>query len=701
MASNQRNGAACLHNDRRWASSGPPVRSGTPGACYQRAFWGLAADYSIQLKGRQSMRLSNGGTAVIWAGWVFLCLLGTGCGDTDSAKTADPDGSGAPAATASTDHAPSLNGVELKELPDGSFAPTTVIPVSVSSAKATQADRLASKREAHADDWKSEVANADVAAQLKELKKLIEAVSQGKPLQSQGLVSAGFVGTSLRPQQLDMTKLAEGIGVRTASAAGGEVAQEYRGLDGFAEQISDLITPLLPCEVRHIKFKLVRIDSVEDVVSTRMIYQASFQGEGRTIQQAAQWTCRWQRSDELNPPLRLSELHATDYEEAECTNPSGSLFTDCTNSVLGANPSYPRQTLPGIPHWSSRITRQFVSHFGHHGIALGDVNGDGLDDLYACDTGGLPNRLYLQNPDGTATDASATAGVDIMEDSLGALLLDLDNDGDQDLVVATDPNILIYENDGTGVFVQKQSHVANSDAYSLCAADFDQDRDLDVYVCGYNALRPDAMGGGLPFPLPYDDANNGGRNLLLRNEGSLTFTDATDETGLDADNRRFSLAASWEDFDNDGDLDLYVANDFGRNCLYRNDKGKFTNIAAAAGVEDQASGMSVSWGDFDRDGWMDVYVSNMFSAAGNRITYQSQFSEGLQEGTVRSLRRMARGNTLFRNQGDGTFRDISLAAGVTLGRWAWASRFADLNNDGWQDLVVANGYVTNEDSDDL
>jgi len=183
---------------------------------------------------------------------------------------------------------------------------------------------------------------------------------------------------------------------------------------------------------------------------------------------------------------------------------------------LGSNASYRQQVAAGIPYWSSRIRRQFASHFGHHGIAVGDVNGDGLDDLYACDTGGLPNRLYLQNSDGTATEATAAAGVDFLEDSLGALLLDLDNDGDQDLVVATDPFIQIAENDGTGVFTIKQSRVANSDAYSLCAADYDQDRDLDVYVCGYNALRPDAMSGGLPFPLPYDDANNGGRNFLLR-----------------------------------------------------------------------------------------------------------------------------------------------------------------------------------------
>jgi hypothetical protein len=127
----------------------------------------------------------------------------------------------------------------------------------------------------------------------------------------------------------------------------------------------------------------------------------------------------------------------------------------------------------------------------------------------------------------------------------------------------------------------------------------------------------------------------------------------------------------------------------------------FKNVAAAAGVEDHASGMSVSWGDFDRDGWMDLYVSNMFSAAGNRVTYQRRFAAGLEDEMVANVQRMARGNTLFRNQGDGTFSDESVAQDVTQGRWAWGSQFVDVNNDGRQDLVVANGYVTNEDTGDL
>ena len=120
-----------------------------------------------------------------------------------------------------------------------------------------------------------------------------------------------------------------------------------------------------------------------------------------------------------------------------------------------------------------------------------------------------------------------------------------------------------------------------------------------------------------------------------------------------------------------------------------------------SGVEDSASGMSVSWSDYDQDGWPDIYVSNMYSAAGNRIAYQDHFKPHAPSNVKQRLQRFARGNTLLRNRGDGTFSDVSLEAGVTLGRWAWGSQFVDINNDGRDDLVVANGYITTDDTSDL
>jgi hypothetical protein len=98
---------------------------------------------------------------------------------------------------------------------------------------------------------------------------------------------------------------------------------------------------------------------------------------------------------------------------------------------------------------------------------------------------------------------------------------------------------------------------------------------------------------------------------------------------------------------------------------------------------------------------MDIYVGNMFSAAGNRVTYQRKFNASRKSADTSAMQRMARGNSLFQQGPDGVFRDASEEAGVTMGRWAWSSGFVDLNNDGWEDLVVANGYLSNPKTDDL
>jgi hypothetical protein len=220
-----------------------------------------------------------------------------------------------------------------------------------------------------------------------------------------------------------------------------------------------------------------------------------------------------------------------------------------------------------------------------------------------------------------------------------------------------------------------------------------------LYVGRYWPTSEDR--GEIPIPVPYFDGQNGGRNVLLRNAGDWRFEDVTAATGLDEHNTRYTMAAAWEDIDDDGDVDLYVANDFGKNCLYENRAGTFRNIAPTAQVEDIASGMSVSFADFDHDGHLDIYVSNMFSSAGNRVAYQRRYAEHFDAEGTANVRRMARGNSLFRNLGDRTFADVSVASRTTMGRWAWGSLFADLNNDSWDDLLVLNGNITAEKPGDL
>jgi hypothetical protein len=283
--------------------------------------------------------------------------------------------------------------------------------------------------------------------------------------------------------------------------------------------------------------------------------------------------------------------------------------------------------------------------------------------------------------------------------------VDLDNDGDQDLVAATSAGLLVMENDGTGLFrLRATLATRDSDTQSFSAADYDNDGDLDLYVC-IEFARQMSLHNESEVSFVYHDANDGAANSLFRNDigadGEWQFTDVTQQVGLDTDNRRHSLACAWEDYDNDGDQDLYVANDYGQNCLYRNDGGQFKNIATEANVVDSASGMSVSWADYNRDGWMDLYVANMFSSAGNRITRQAQFKTGVDDQLRKIYSRFAKGNTLLQNDGHGQFREVSESAGVEMGRWAWSSVFADINNDAWDDLLVANGYITTEDTGDL
>ena len=164
-------------------------------------------------------------------------------------------------------------------------------------------------------------------------------------------------------------------------------------------------------------------------------------------------------------------------------------------------------------------------------------------------------------------------------------------------------------------------------------------------------------------------------------------------------NRRCSLGASWCDYDADGDPDLYVANDFGRNNLYRNEGGgRFKDVAEELGVDDVGNGMSVTWEDVDNDGLMDLYVGNMWSSAGGRIAGQPRFE---QERLREIYRRMSRGNSLFRNLGDGRFEAVSLRSGTFFGRWSWSGQFLDVEGDGLEDLYVVNGFISNANKDDL
>jgi len=461
------------------------------------------------------------------------------------------------------------------------------------------------------------------------------------------------------------------------------------------------------------EFKIIEVTLDASQAKTRVHGECLEADDQARTERTVEWLCTWTVADPAPPKLQRIDVAALSEVRSR---PDRSRFLDASAQVFADADLFQRQLLPGVDYWRRRLDWRFgMDVVGAHGLAIGDANGDGLEDVYLCEPGGLPNRLLLQQSDGTVRDASAAAGVDFLEPTHSSLFVDLDNDGDQDLAVASGRYLLLLENDGQATFTRRQTYELESVIRSMAAADYDGDRLTDLYLCGYFLRDGGRDGIGLGRPLPYHDANNGAPNYLFKNDRDWRFQDVTKDVGLDENNSRFSYACAWADYDNDGDLDLYVANDFGRNNLYRNHNGRFDDVAAEAGVEDISAGMSASWGDFDRDGWLDLYVGNMYSSAGNRVSYQRQY---LPAGDARQrafYQRHARGNTLFRNtsfraplsgsaqdDGPGAFEDVSLAAGVNMARWAWSSNFIDLNNDGWEDLLVANGMVTGqEDPGDL
>jgi hypothetical protein len=469
-----------------------------------------------------------------------------------------------------------------------------------------------------------------------------------------------------------------------------------RGPEGLQAAIEALRVAYADAVQVRKKVKIVRVDSTGQRSRTSALLEVAAVRPTGLVQIHASLEATWQIVRNESP--RLASLAVTAYEEVVSAAPHTVHFHDVTASILQGESAYREEFLVSSDTWAERTETQLGSDFmGYHGVSVADVDGDGLDDLYVCQPGGLPNRLFLQQPDGMARDASHESGLDLLDSSRSALLVDLDGDGDQDAVVATVAGMVLLENTGGARFDFRQIFPQARQAYSLAAADYNGDGTLDLYACLYHAPAGAAVGN----PMPYHDARNGSPNVFVVNRGDWRFVDGTREVGLDENNNRWSYAASWEDYDNDGDPDLYVANDFGRNNLYENNDGKFRDVAARAGVEDIASGMSVVWGDYDRNGTMDLYVSNMYSSAGGRITYQRQFNPDARGSTRANLQRLARGNSLFLNRGDGTFEDVSLEAGVNMARWAWGSAFADVNSDGFDDLLVVNGNYTGEDTGDL
>ncbi len=330
------------------------------------------------------------------------------------------------------------------------------------------------------------------------------------------------------------------------------------------------------------------------------------------------------------------------------------------------------------------------------GIAVGDLNGDDYPDLYL--TGEELGKLYLNKGKagpGTFTDATAAWGLPEVRDGHGTLFFDYDGDGDLDLLVLRSEHAsALFRNDKgkftdvhdeLGLQTHRGSHVAH-------VFDFDRDGDLDIYI-GYYGSHASNLSPGTARSVPSLDGRNGSPNQLWRNDGAK-FVDVAKQAKID--DVGWCLALASADIDLDGDLDLFLANDFGADVFYRNNgDGTFGDITEATGTGDRGSGMNAEFGDVNGDGKWDVYVTNidMFSKNIKVIFPRDESTINVDDKLTKAFQYIA-GNKLYVSTKEGGFRPEENLRMEPIDRgWGWDASFFDYENDGDDDLYVTNGWI--------
>ncbi|MCK6448370.1 MAG: CRTAC1 family protein [Planctomycetes bacterium] len=557
------------------------------------------------------------------------------------------------------------------------------VKVSAPAWKLAEAEKLDPAKDA----WPTEVLHDRTEPVLARFLRGV--LSAGTPLaELEARFADDFRGASaLVPDGLAVLASRGSFEVRRPQA----LDRTLRPKDAFAASVASLRKTFAGAPNPEFDLAVTALEPLDDTrFTTRAEVRAwATVGESRIALNFV-WDLEWSAPHAADEP-KLAALELASFEQVIAAKPP---FAELTRFVVGGSREFERHFLNGIDDYYNRtdyLTGNAL--IGGQGLALGDIDSDGDDDLYVPMQGGIPNRLFVHEAAGDALERSIESGVAFLDNTRGALFADFDDDGDQDLAVAVGAHVVISWNRGKGEFGEPTWLVGDGmdEVFSLAAGDGDGDGDLDLYACRY-------VSGGMvgSVPLPYYDATNGATNFYWRNDGPKKFTNATKEAGFDQGNVRYSLSALWDDFDDDGDQDLYVANDFGRDHFWINDgTGRFVDRARELGVDDIGAGMGLTRADVDGDGRLDFYVSDMWSAPGLRITARKErFQPGVSDELRAAYVHHARGNTLWLNRGGGRYVESAVAAGVARGGWSWGALFTDFENDGRPDLYVPNGFLT-------
>lgn len=373
-------------------------------------------------------------------------------------------------------------------------------------------------------------------------------------------------------------------------------------------------------------------------------------------------------------------------------------------------------TQTGIRFVNDLTEEQLISNrhlLDGSGVALGDVDNDGLCDIYFCRLNGA-NILYRNLGNFRFQDITDSAGVAYDgQFSKGAVFADIDGDADLDLLITVldGPNAC-FINDGSGKFTERTAEYGLSSLEdrtgntSMTLGDIDGDGDLDLYMVSYKfKSRRDIEAPEMsPAGLVRAEPDNGERDILYINDGTGHFKDAdlNSDRFIREDNvpdvmpRAWGLSAQMQDIDDDGDPDIYVCNDFtSPDFIWINDgTGRFRAIERLAIRTTSSSSMTVDFSDIDRDGNVDFFVADMLSRDHKKRKMQmgEMARTNIQVGMILNRPQVMR-NTMFHNRGDGTFAEIGNYSGVYASDWTWSGIFADIDLDGYEDLLVTTGHA--------